>query len=54
MGVQPKLIPPENPEGAFLPCDANGVKSQALIDTGAEAPIISEDLYSRSKTHQQI
>ena len=29
----------------------NGVKSQALLDTVAEATIISEDLYSRSKTH---
>ena len=50
-GAQPKVTPPENPKGAFLPCDVNGVKSQALLDTGAEATIISEDLYSRSKTH---
>ena len=34
-----------------MPCAVNGVKSQALLDTGAEATIISEDLYSRSKTH---
>ena len=50
-GAQPKVTPPENPKEAFLPCDVNGVKSQALLDTGAEATIISEDLYSRSKTH---
>ena len=50
-GAQPKVTPPENSKGAFLPCDVNGVKSQALLDTGAEATIISEDLYSRSKTH---
>ena len=52
-GAQPKVTPPENLKGAFLPCDVNGVKSQALLDTGAEATIISEDLYSRSKTHKQ-
>ena len=45
------MTQPENPKKAFLPCDVNGVKSQALLDTGAEAIIISEDLYSRSKTH---
>ena len=50
-GAQPKVTPTENPEGAFLPCDVNGVKSQTLLDTDAEATIISEDLYSRSKTH---
>ena len=50
-GAQPKVTPPENSKGAFLPCDVNGVKSQALLDTGAEATIISEDLNSRSKTH---
>ena len=45
------MTPPENSKGAFLPCDVNGVKSQALLDTDAEATIISEDLYSSSKTH---
>ena len=50
-GAQPKVTPPENPKGIFLPCDVNGVKSQALLDTCAEAAIIGEDLYSRSKTH---
>ena len=49
--VQPKVTPPNNSKGAFLPCDVSGVKSQALLDTGAEATIISEDLYSCSKTH---
>ena len=49
-GAQQEVTPPENPKGAFLPCAVNGVKSQALLDTGAEATIISEDLYSRSKT----
>ena len=34
-----------------MPCAVNGVISQALLDTGAEATIISKDLYSRSKTH---
>ena len=34
-----------------MPCHVNGVKSQALLDTGAEVRIISEDLYSRFKTH---
>ena len=50
-GAQQEVTPPENPKGAFLPCAVNGVKSQALLDTGAEATIISDDLYSRSKTH---
>ena len=45
-GAQQEVTPPENPKGAFLPCAVNGVKSQALLDTGAEATIIS-----RSKTH---
>ena len=36
------MTPPENSKGAFLPCDVNGVKSQALLDTGAEATIISD------------
>ena len=43
-GAQPKVTPPENPKGAFLPCDVNGVKSHVLLDTGAEVTIISEDL----------
>ena len=50
-GAQQEVTQPENPKGAFLPCAVNGVKSQDLLDTGAEATIISEDLYSRSKTH---
>ena len=41
---------PENPKGTFLPCDVNGFKPQALLETDAEATTISEDLYSRSKT----
>ena len=48
-GARQEATPPENPKGAFLPCTVNGVKSQALLDTGAEATIISEDLYSCSK-----
>ena len=44
-GAQLELTPLENPKGAVLPCDVNGVKSQALLDAGAEATIISEDLY---------
>ena len=49
-GAQQEVTPPENPKGAFLSCVVNGVKSRALLDMGAEATIISEDLYSRSKT----
>ena len=45
------MTSPGNPKGAFLPCVVNGVKSQALLDTGVRATIISEDLYCRSKTH---
>ena len=45
------MTPPDNSKGAFLSCDVNGVKSQALLDTGAEVTIISEDLYYRTKTN---
>ena len=48
--AQQEVTLPENPKGAFLPCAVNGVKSQASLDTGAEATIISEDLYSCCKT----
>ena len=36
--------PVQNPKKAFLPCEVNGIKPKALLDTGAEATIISEDL----------
>lgn len=50
-GTQPEVTPPENSKGAYMSCDVNGVKSQALLDTGAEATIISEDLYYYAETH---
>ena len=34
-----------------MTCAVNGVKSPALLNMGAEATIITEDLYSRSETH---
>ena len=37
-------------KGGIFTCAVNGVKSQALLDNGAEATIISKDLYSHSKT----
>ena len=34
----------------LLPCEVNGIKSQALLDTGVEATVISEDLYYKANT----
>lgn len=50
-GAQQEVTPPppEIQRGHFT-CAVNGVKSQALLDNGSEATIISEDLYSHSKT----
>ena len=42
--------PAQNPKKAFLPCEVSGIKSQTLLDTGAEATIISEDLYYQANT----
>ena len=50
-GAQPEVTPPENAKKAFLPCDVNGVKSQALLDRGAQARIISEDLHVHVYNH---
>ena len=41
------MIPPDKSKGAFMPCRVNGVLSYALLDTGAEATIISDDIYHR-------
>ena len=37
--------PAQHPKKAFLACEVNGIKSQALFNTGAEALIIMDDLY---------
>ena len=42
--------PAQHPKKAFLPCEVNGIKSQALLNTGAEALIISDDLYYQANT----
>ena len=39
------MTPPDKSKGAFMPCRVNGVPSLALLDTGAEATIISDDIY---------
>ena len=39
------MTPPGKSKGAFMPCSVNGVLSHALLDTGAEATIISDDIY---------
>ena len=44
-GAQPEVTPLDNSKGAFMPCHGNGVLSHALLDTGAEATIISDDMY---------
>ena len=36
-----------------LPCEVDGIKSQALLDTGAEATIITEDLYYQANMCKQ-
>ena len=38
------MISPDTSEGAFRPCRVNGVLSNAVLDTGAEATIINEDI----------
>ena len=45
------MIPPDKSEGAFMPCRVNGVMSYALLDIGAEATIISDDIYHRINTN---
>ena len=42
--------PAQHPKKAFLPCEVNGIKSQALFNTGAEALIIRDDLYYQANT----
>ena len=42
--------PVQHPKKAFLPCEVNGIKSQALFNTGAEALIIRDDLYYQANT----
>ena len=44
-GAQPEVTPPNKSKGAFMPCRVNGVPSLALLDTGEEATIISDDIY---------
>ena len=39
------MTPPGKSKGAFMPCSVNGVLFYALLDTGAEATIISDDIY---------
>ena len=43
--AQPEVTPPGKSKGAFMPCSVDGVLSHALLDTGAEATIISDDIY---------
>ena len=50
-GAQQEVTLPENPKGAFLPSAVNGVKSQALLDTGAGATIISEGQGGETAAH---
>ena len=45
------MTPPDKSKGAFMPCRVNGVLSYALLDTGAEATIISDDIYHRINTN---
>ena len=45
------MTPPDKSKGAFIPCRVNGLLSYALLDTGAEATIISDDIYYRITTN---
>jgi len=45
------VIPPDKSKGALMPCRVNGVLSYALLDTGAEATIISDDIYHHINTN---
>ena len=45
------MTPPDKSKGAFMPCRVNGVLSYALLDTGEEATIISDDIYLRINTN---
>jgi len=47
-GAQPEVTPPEKSKGV---CRVNGVLSYALLDTGAEATIISNGIYHRINAH---
>ena len=44
------MTPPGTPQGAFLNCKVNGFECHALLDTGAEATIISEVVYNHAKS----
>ena len=47
--AQPEVTPPDKSKGAFMPC--RGVLSYALLDTSAQATIISDDIYLRINTN---
>lgn len=42
--------PAWTPQGAFLNCKVNGFECHALLDSGAEATIISEAVYNHVKS----
>ena len=44
------MTPPGTPQGAFLNCKVNGFECHALLDTGAEATIISEVVFNHVKS----
>ena len=44
------MTPPGTSQGAFLNCKVNGFECHALLDTGAEATIISEVVFNHVKS----
>ena len=49
--AQPEETTPDKSKGALMPCRVNGVLSYGLLDTGAEATIISDDIYHCNYTN---
>ncbi|KAL9967422.1 hypothetical protein ACROYT_G025641 [Oculina patagonica] len=49
-GAQPDVTPPGPSQGAFLDYEVNGFRCRALLDTGAQAKIISDILYHRVRS----
>ena len=45
-GVPNVVTPPSSTQGAFVECLVNGVSRQALIDTGAQVTVISDELFN--------
>ena len=49
-GAHLEMTPPGSSEGVFVSCLLNGVQCQALIDSGAQAKVVSESLFNHIRS----